>query len=125
MHWVAYPFRFKPQDPRQPPGIYAPYQPRFDWNLWFASLEPWTANPWLVRTEQLLLERDPAVLGLFAGDPFHGKAPLAVRTVRWQYWFTDPATLHRTGRWWRRELLGPFAPEVTRAAPATPAAVGR
>jgi len=31
-NWFAYPFRFKPQDPAKPPGIYAPYQPRFDWN---------------------------------------------------------------------------------------------
>ena len=36
--WAAYPFRYKPQDVTQPPRIYAPYQPRFDWNLWFASL---------------------------------------------------------------------------------------
>lgn len=27
--WTAYPFRHKPQDPLRPPGIYAPYQPRF------------------------------------------------------------------------------------------------
>src|SRR5438128_12248656 len=40
-NWVAYPFRYKPQDPSKPPGIYAPYQPRFDWNLWFASLGSW------------------------------------------------------------------------------------
>src|SRR5262249_15478477 len=25
-NWVAYPFRYKPQDPAQPPRIYAPYQ---------------------------------------------------------------------------------------------------
>ena len=39
--WLAYSFRFKPQDPTKAPGIYAPYQPRFDWNLWFASLGEW------------------------------------------------------------------------------------
>ena len=38
--WIAYPFRYKPQDPSVAPGVYAPYQPRFDWNLWFASLGP-------------------------------------------------------------------------------------
>src|SRR3954470_16342098 len=27
--WVAYPFRYKPQDIRKRPGLYAPYQPRF------------------------------------------------------------------------------------------------
>src|SRR5208283_3896622 len=36
--WVAYPFRYKPQDPSKAPGIYAPYQPRFEWNLWFTTL---------------------------------------------------------------------------------------
>ena len=56
--WVAYPFRYKPQDVRERPGIYAPYQPRFDWNLWFASLGSWMQNPMVPRTEELLLEND-------------------------------------------------------------------
>jgi lipase maturation factor 1 len=43
--WVAYPFRYKPQALNEPPGIYAPYQPRFDWNLWFASLGSWRDYP--------------------------------------------------------------------------------
>ena len=42
--WVTYPFRYKPQDPGKRPGIYAPYQPRFEWNLWFASLGSWRDN---------------------------------------------------------------------------------
>src|SRR5258708_32112773 len=29
--WIAYPFRYKPQKLNQPPRIYAPYQPRFNW----------------------------------------------------------------------------------------------
>src|SRR3984885_6288040 len=74
-HWVAYPFRYKPQDVRERPGIYAPYQPRFDWNLWFASLGSWVQNPLVPRTEELLLENDRDVLGLFAGDPFAGTPP--------------------------------------------------
>ena len=52
------------------------------------------------------------MLALFAGDPFDGRSPRAVRTVLWQYWFTDRATKRRTGAWWRRSLLGPFAPPV-------------
>jgi hypothetical protein len=112
--WVPYPFRYKPQDVRKAPGIYAPYQPRFEWNLWFASLEPWEANPWVAAAEVRLLERSPAVLALFAKDPFAGAPPTAVRTVRWQYWFTDKKTRAATGAWWRRELLGPYAPEVRR-----------
>jgi len=30
----------------------------------------------------------------------------------WQYWFSDLATKRKTGMWWRRELLGLFAPEL-------------
>ena len=73
VNWTAYPFRYKPQDVRERPGIYAPYQPRFDWNLWFASLGTWMQNPIVPRTEELLLENDRDVLGLFAGDPFRGR----------------------------------------------------
>ncbi len=87
--WTAYPFRYKPQDLRVAPGIYAPYQPRFDWNLWFASLEPWRGNPWVLRVEELLMRNDPAVLSLFAGNPFDGQPPTRVRAVLWQYWFSS------------------------------------
>ena len=66
-HWTAYPFRFKPQRLRRAPGIYAPYQPRFDWNLWFAARGPWQQTPWVVRCEAELLRGDGAVLSLFVG----------------------------------------------------------
>lgn len=112
--WRAYPFRYKPQDPRQAPGIYAPYQPRFDWNLWFASLDNWRNNPWVVHTEELLLINDPEVLSLFAGNPFAQKAPTQIRAVLWQYWFTDRTTKQQQGLWWRRQQLGLYAPELQR-----------
>jgi len=107
--WVAYPFRYKPQDPFERPGIYAPYQPRFEWNLWFASLGPWEQSSWVVLAQQRLLENSPSVLRLFRRNPFAtGGPPVLVRTVRWQYWFTDLATKRKTGAWWRRRELGPF-----------------
>ncbi|HEY8831479.1 MAG TPA: lipase maturation factor family protein [Gemmatimonadaceae bacterium] len=114
--WVAYPFRYKPQDLNERPGFFGPYQPRFDWNLWFASLAPWRESPWVVLTEERLLEGSPDVLGLFREDPFHGKRPTMVRTVLWQYWFTDLDIKRKTGLWWRRLELGPFSPVAARAA---------
>jgi Lipase maturation factor len=111
--WTPYPFRYKPQDPRQPPRIYAPYQPRFDWNLWFASLDNWQQNRWVVTAEERLLTNSPSVLALFAGNPFPGGPPKQVRAVIWQYWFTGWAG-KRKGFWWRRQLLGLYAPELER-----------
>jgi hypothetical protein len=112
--WEAYPFRYKPQDPSQPPGIYAPYQPRFDWNLWFASLGSWREYPIVLSTEIQLLSNDPDVLALFAGNPFAHAPPTQVRAVLWQYWFTTRAEKRNTGLWWRREFLGLYAPAITR-----------
>ncbi|HEY0703514.1 MAG TPA: lipase maturation factor family protein [Candidatus Acidoferrales bacterium] len=112
--WVAYPFRYKPQDIQRAPGIYAPYQPRFEWNLWFASLGSWREFQFVVWTEERLLKNDPDVLALFAKNPFSGAAPVQVRTVIYQYWFTDLATRRATGNWWRRELLGEYAPGLER-----------
>jgi hypothetical protein len=110
--WVAYPFRYKPQDPRRAPGLYAPYQPRFDWNLWFASLGSVSSDPWVMSVEQRLLDNEPDVLRLFAGNPFPGKPPVAVRAVLWQYWFTTPAERARTHAWWNRRLIGDYAPTL-------------
>lgn len=112
--WTAYPFRYKPQDVDKAPGLYAPYQPRFDWNLWFASLGTWHEFHFVLWTEERLLKSNPAVLELFAANPFAGSPPRQVRTVIYQYWFTDMKTKRTTGNWWRRELLGAYAPVLER-----------
>jgi lipase maturation factor 1 len=114
--WTAYPFRFKPQALNRAPGIYAPYQPRFEWNLWFASLGSWQQNPLVPRTEERLLTNDADVLALFAGNPFAGSPPLQVRAILWQYWFTSMEQKHATGDWWTRKFLGIYAPVLERDA---------
>jgi len=110
--WTPYPFGHKPQDIYKAPGIYAPYQPRFDWNLWFASLGSWREYPWTVVVEESLLRNDRPVLQLFAGNPFGEQPPQMVRAVLWQYWFTDRAQKRATGAWWRREMRGLYCPAL-------------
>lgn len=112
-NWTAYPFQYKPQAVNVAPGIYAPYQPRFDWNLWFASLGNWQQNNIVPLTEERLLTNTPSVLHLFAGNPFAGSPPKYVRAVLWQYWFTSLKQKRATGDWWIRKLLGQYAPTLT------------
>ena len=112
--WTPYPFRYKPQDPREAPRIYAPYQPRFEWNLWFASLDNVNDNPWVLNVEARLLQNSPPVLRLFRSNPFDGSPPAAVRAVLWRYWFTSREERARSGDWWRRELQGLYAPVAHR-----------
>jgi lipase maturation factor 1 len=115
-NWTAYPFRYKPQVLNERPRIYAPYQPRFDWNLWFASLGDWQQNEIVPLTEERLLQNSHDVLNLFRSNPFANAPPKYVRAVLWQYWFTSMAERRSTGNWWRRQLLGLYAPEITPGA---------
>ena len=111
-NWTPYPFRYKPQAVNEPPRIYAPYQPRFDWNLWFASLGSWRDDDLVPLTEERLLVNDADVLALFRSNPFPQSPPRYVRAVLWQYWFTPMDEKRRIGDWWRRQLMGLYAPEL-------------
>ena len=94
--------------------MYAPYQPRFEWNLWFASLGTWREYRFVLWTEERLLMNEPDVLQLFANDPFAAAPPKQVRAVMYRYWFTDMKTKREQGLWWQRELLGNYAPVLER-----------
>jgi len=112
INWTPYLFRYKPQALNEAPRIYAPYQPRFEWNLWFASLSDWRLNELVPLTETRLLVSEPDVLALFRDNPF-ASPPRYVRAVLWRYWFTTVDERRKTGNWWRRQLLGLYAPELT------------
>lgn len=108
--WTPYRFLYKPQDVLEAPKVFAPYQPRFDWNLWFASLGTWQNYPWVINVQKRLRENSPQVLSLFRDNPFASAPPKAVRAVVYQYWFSEPKTRSGTGQWWTRKLLGLYAP---------------
>jgi lipase maturation factor 1 len=66
------------------------------------------------KTEIKLLSNDKDILSLFAGNPFPNQPPKQIRAVLWQYWFTSMGEKHLTGMWWRRQLLGVYAPALER-----------
>ena len=108
--WQPYEFKFKPGDPlRRPPWV-APHQPRLDWDLWFAALESYEANPWVERFLRRLLEGSPDVLALVASAPFGDVPPRYVRAVRYRYRFSTLADRAATGAWWTRELIDAYSP---------------
>jgi len=118
--WTEYSFRYKQLALDARPGIYAPHQPRLDWNLWFASLGDWRSYPIVPQTEVRLAQGAPDVLALFAKNPFPQAPPKYVRAILYQYWFTTMAEKRATGNWWKRNYIGVYAPVITRA-PADPA----
>lgn len=44
--------------------ISVPYQPRLDWQMWFAALTTYHDHPWVVSTAYRLLEGEKTVLRL-------------------------------------------------------------
>ena len=74
--WQPYEFRWKPGDVMHRPRFVAPHQPRLDWQMWFAALTPYRANPERGSTgsSTRLLEGEPQVLALLADNPFPRRA---------------------------------------------------
>ena len=112
--WRPYEFRWKPGDPMRRPGFVAPHQPRLDWQMWFAALGGYEQNPWVGSLLARLLEGSPAVLRLFAVNPFPNGPPRYVRAVLYDYRFTDAGQRRQTGAWWQRRELGLFSPVLER-----------
>lgn len=111
--WREYGLPFKPGDLARRPRWVAPYQPRLDWQLWFAALDTSDNNPWVGTVCARMLENDRDVLDLFSVNPFPDRAPRLVRVVRYEYEFTNFAERASTGNWWRRTPIDFYIPAVS------------
>jgi len=110
--WIPYSFRYKPGDLARAPRWAAPYQPRLDWQMWFAALGNYRENPWFVNFAVKLLEGSPKVRGLLEADPFGGRPPHYVRAMLYDYRFTSAEERRETGNWWASEAKGQYLPPV-------------
>ena len=111
--WRAYRFRWKPGPLDAAPRFVQPHQPRLDWQMWFAALAEVRQNPWFLRFARQLLEGSPEVLALLAENPFPDGPPRFVRARLDRYRFTTLAERNDSGKWWKREELPPYLPEVS------------
>jgi uncharacterized membrane protein YphA (DoxX/SURF4 family) len=111
--WRPYEFPDKPGDPMRRPSFVAPYQPRLDWQMWFAALGTWRANPWFANLCVRLLEGSPDVLRLLASNPFPVRPPRYIRAVLYDYRFTNWNERRATGAWWVRTPAGEYFPEIS------------
>ena len=109
--WKEYEFWAKPGDVHRRPPFIAPYQPRLDWQIWFAAMSSIEQEPWLVHLIYKLLQNDRGALRLLANNPFPNKPPKYIRAELYEYRFTrigDPP-----GIWWRRQEVGPYLRPVS------------
>jgi lipase maturation factor 1 len=102
--WKEQEFRWKPGDVTRQPRFVEPHMPRLDWQMWFAALDPSSAQDWLLSLAHRLLAGDAAVTRLLGPNPLEGR-PRYVRLVYYQYHFTFFAEHAKDGAWWKREFL--------------------
>ena len=111
--WLDYEFKYKPGDLRRAPRWVAPFQPRLDWQMWFAALSGPRGAPWFDNFMVRLLQGSPEVRGLLGKDPFPASPPRYVRAQLFDYGFTDFSTRRASGDWWRRTPRGIYFPEIS------------
>jgi hypothetical protein len=113
--WREYEFLCKPGDPMRRPCVVAPYQPRLDWQIWFAAMSTPERYPWTLHLVWKLLHNDPGTLSLLAGNPFPGAPPRFIRARYYRYEFAPPGD--PSGAWWRRTLAGEWLPPLSAGDP--------
>ena len=111
-HWQAYEFPYKPGDVSRAPRWAAPYQPRLDWQMWFAALSDYRTNTWFVAFAERLLEGSPTAAALLEKNPFPDHPPHYVRAMTYDYRFTTWDERRQSGNWWHREPRGQYLPPV-------------
>jgi lipase maturation factor 1 len=111
--WLDYEFRYKPGNLMRAPRQVAPYQPRLDWQMWFAALSDYRSTPWFTNFMVRLLQGSPEVLALLAKNPFPNAPPKYVRAELFDYRFTNFAERRATGDWWSRRLEGLYFPQIS------------
>ena len=113
VNWQPYEFKYKPGDVNRRPGFIEPFQPRLDWQMWFAALGNYQQKPWFVDFCQRLLQGSPAVLALLEKNPFPDRPPRYIRAELYDYRFTNFAERRATGAWWKRKLAGEYLPPIS------------
>src|SRR6059058_5548806 len=111
--WKEYEFKAKPGGPNRRPPFIAPYQPRLDWQIWFAAMASPEEYPWTLHFAWKLLHNDPATLSLLANNPFPDAPPHYIRARLYRYQFAplgDKA-------WWKREPIGEWLPALSKDDP--------
>ena len=108
--WQEYEFVGKPTDISADLPIIAPYQPRIDWQIWFAAQSYPSEHGWLIHLLWKFLHNDPNALGLISYNPFPESPPRFIKIDRYLYEFDAPFT----GNTWKRTYLEPWMTPLER-----------
>ena len=113
--WREYALPYLPGPVDRAPAWSIPYQPRLDWQLWFAAYGSAAQKRWIERLVQRLLEGSPDVLVLFSETPLGARPSKYVRALLYDYHFADARSPGAQRQWWARQLGGTYYPSSSLA----------
>ncbi|XP_034944819.1 lipase maturation factor 2-like [Chelonus insularis] len=110
--WKEYEFIYKPGNVNNSLPFVAPHSPRLDWQMWFAALETYHKNPWIMSLAYRLLTGQKEVLALLNDieKPFSNNPPKYIRGSLYHYHFAPWTKTSNDQSWWRREKVGEYFP---------------
>jgi len=114
--WKEQEFRWKAGDVMRPPRFVQPHMPRLDWQMWFAALDPFSAQEWLLTLADRIVAGETAVTRLLSPSPL-AERPRYVRLAYYRYHFTSASERAKTGAWWRREFVAYLTEPIGRSGP--------
>ena len=102
LNWQPILFSYKAGPPDRLPPQIAPFQPRLDWQMWFAALsaERGQLPGWFSPFLKKLQKGNPDVWNLLPSHR-HSSENDYLRLRLDQYHFTTPSERSSTGNWWR------------------------
>ncbi|MGH7941400.1 MAG: lipase maturation factor family protein [Limisphaerales bacterium] len=109
--WRPYLYRAQPIAVANRPVQIAPYQPRLDWQMWFAAMGTPSDYPWTLNLIWKLLHNDSGALSLLGKNPFPNKPPKYIRAILYSYAFARPGNQRHL--WWNRKELGLWLPPLS------------
>jgi hypothetical protein len=113
--WEEYEFKAKPTRLTRGLPIIAPYQPRIDWQIWFAAMSTPDREPWLVHFVWKLLHNDQETLKLIERNPFPDSPPQFIKIDLYTYNFVEPwKKKQNNGAVWKRTFRGPWLLPVSK-----------
>jgi hypothetical protein len=110
LHWLDYPFKYKPGALDGKLSWNIPHQPRLDWQMWFVALRAPRKDSWFDSFQIKLLQGSPQVLSLLDKNPFPEQPPTYIRAIVFRYSYTTLSQYEHSGASWQREYRGVFFP---------------
>ena len=120
VEWQELPFKFKPQRLDAAPRWAAPFQPRLDWQMWFAALTSREGGTLVRQFRRPAIEWCARCTRCSIRRPSPRKPPHLIRVLRYRYQFTTAGAAEQTGAWWRRQYVGVWYPPARLSADADP-----